>query len=235
MTKDWAMKSVLCFGNSNTWGAVPVPDWESIARFPPEQRWTGVLQARLGSAWQVIAEGLPARTTVLDDPVDGPHFSGLTYLRPCLLSHTPLDSIVLMLGTNDLKRRFNLVAEDVAVGIDRLLKEIKHSETLLGGMGHVLVVCPPPLKVAGVFATMFEGGDVKSLTLAPYLQEIAAAHGAKFLDAGQIIVSSDIDGIHFDRDQHRKLGEAVAAVVSEGTPTPRSMGAARRAAVEAAR
>lgn len=222
--KTSAARSVLCFGDSNTWGAVPVADWDSIARFAPHERWTGVLQQRLGPAWQVIAEGLPARTTVLDDPVDGPHFSGITYLRPCLLSHTPLDGIVLMLGTNDLKRRFNLVAEDVAVGIDRLLKEIKNSDTLVGGMDNVLVICPPPLKIRGVFSVMFEGGDAKSQTLAPYLQEIALSHGARFLDAGAIIVSSEIDGIHLDLGEHRKLGEAVAEVILGQTSPLRGSG-----------
>lgn len=204
------MKSVLCYGDSNTWGAIPVASWDKIGRFGPDERWTGVTQKKLGADWEVIAEGLPARTTVVEDVVDGAHFSGLNYLKPCLLSHTPLDFVVLMLGTNDLKRRLNLVAEDVASGVDRLLKEIKFSDTVVGGLASVLLVCPPPLKVTGVFNTMFEGGDTKSAQLTPYLKEIAQSHGTAFMDAGDIIQSSDIDGIHFDADQHKLLGEAVA-------------------------
>lgn len=99
----------------------------------------------LGAGWDVIAEGLPARTTVLDDPVDGAHFSGLSYLLPCLLSHNPLDYVVLMLGTNDLKRRFNVSAEEVGAGIDRLLQTIRNSACIPGGLANVLVVSPPPL------------------------------------------------------------------------------------------
>jgi lysophospholipase L1-like esterase len=211
---------VLCFGDSNTWGAVPVAGWHQIGRLAPDERWPGVLQERLGDEWIVIAEGLPSRTTILDDPVDGSHVNGLTYLRPCLLSHTPLDYIVLLLGTNDLKRRFNLVAEDVAVGIDRLLKEIRASDSVVGGLANVLVVCPPPLKVAGVFGVMFEGGDRKSETLSPYIAEIAASHGAGFLDAGEIVVSSEIDGIHLDASEHRKLGSAVAERILLSPATP---------------
>jgi len=208
-------RNVLCYGDSNTWGAIPVPSWDKIGRFSDEERWTGVLQNKLGASWVVIAEGLPGRTTVLDDPVDGPHMNGLTYLRPCLLSHTPLDFVVLSLGTNDLKRRFNLVAEDVAVGIDRLLKEIRGGGTVVGGVSNVLVVCPPPVKVTGVFGVMFEGGEQKSTALSPYLKEISASHGAGFLDAGTIIQSSDTDGIHLDKSEHLKLGEAVAAKMFE--------------------
>lgn len=208
---------MLCYGDSNTWGAIPVPSWDKIGRFSDEERWTGALQQKLGPDWFVIAEGLPGRTTVLDDPVDGPHMNGLTYLKPCLLSHTPLDFVVLSLGTNDLKRRFNLVAEDIAVGIDRLLKEIGGGNTVVGGLSNVLVVCPPPVKSAGVFSVMFEGGEQKSKLLSPYLKEISASHGAGFLDAGLVIQSSDTDGIHLDKEEHRKLGEAVAAKMQEMT------------------
>ncbi|MBL1421683.1 MAG: SGNH/GDSL hydrolase family protein [Alphaproteobacteria bacterium] len=209
------MKNVLCFGDSNTWGAQPVPSWDQIKRFELSQNWTGIAQQKLGADWNLITEGLPSRTTVIEDIVDGAHFSGISYLKPCLLSHTPLDHVVLMLGTNDFKRRFNLVAEDVAVGITRLIKEIKNSDTLAGGHSNILVICPPPLKVVGVFSTMFEGGDIKSQQLAPYIKEIAAAHGVSYLNAGEIIQSSDTDGIHLDADQHKILGEKVAEILTE--------------------
>lgn len=207
------MKNVLCFGDSNTWGAQPVPSWDQIKRFNAHQNWTGVAQKQLGADWNFITEGLPSRTTVIEDIVDGAHFSGISYLKPCLLSHSPLDHVVLMLGTNDFKRRFNLVAEDAAVGITRLIKEIKNSETLVGGPSNILIICPPPLKVVGVFATMFEGGDTKSQQLAPYIKEITAAQGVSYLNAGDIIHSSDIDGIHLDEDQHKILGEKVAEIL----------------------
>lgn len=209
------IKNVLCFGDSNIWGARPMDGWGQGSRFEPSERWTGVMKKRLGAGWGVIAEGQPGRTTVIDDEVGGGQLSGLAYLKPCLLSHAPLDFLVLMLGTNDFMRRFNLVAEDVAIGVDRLLKEIKSSDTLIGGLANVLVICPPPLKIAGVFSTMFEGGDVNSRELAPYLHEIAAAHGAMYLDAGEYIEASDVDGIHFDGEQHRILGEIVASILLE--------------------
>ena len=84
------MKTVLCFGDSNTWGAVPVETYGINRRYPLQDRWPSVLQSELGSSWHVIPEGLPARTTVLGDAVGGEHFSGLSYLKPCMLSHTAI-------------------------------------------------------------------------------------------------------------------------------------------------
>jgi len=78
-----------------------------LERFDREERWTGVLAQTLGAGWKIVEEGLPARTTVHDDPIEGRHKNGLSYLRPCLESHLPVDVVVLMLGPNDLKARFS--------------------------------------------------------------------------------------------------------------------------------
>jgi lysophospholipase L1-like esterase len=207
------MKTAICFGDSNTWGCVPMSSWADNARHDPARRWPNVMQGVLGEGWLVVAEGLPGRTTVHEDPVEGGHLSGLAYLRPCLESHRPLDLVVLMLGTNDFKRRFNLEAEDVAQGLDRLILEIAHLDVFGGGTPRTLVVCPPPIEVVGIFATMFEGADRKSRQLASRLKEVAHARGAKFLDAGEILGSSSIDGIHLGAEAQVALGRAAAAAV----------------------
>lgn len=207
------MKTLLCYGDSNTWGAVPMPDWEHADRYPEADRWTGIMRRDLGDDWEVIAEGLPARTTVLDDPIDGEHFSGLRYLLPCLLSHRPLDVVVLMLGTNDLKRRFNVSAEEVGNGVERLLRVIAGSDCLKGGMDDVVVLAPPPLIETGIFTGMYEGAAKKSLELAACIEPVALKYGARFVDTGAIVTSSRIDGIHFDLGEHRKLGAALARFI----------------------
>ncbi|MGN6099907.1 MAG: SGNH/GDSL hydrolase family protein [Devosia sp.] len=206
------MRTVLCYGDSNTWGAVPMTRWDDQPRYDPETRWTGVLQRELGPDWQVVAEGLPARTTVLDDPVDGPHLSGLRYLRPCLESHRPIDVLVLMLGTNDFKRRFGMEAEDVAFGIERLLREVTFALPA-PQTPRVVLVCPPPIVVTGIFTTMYEGADRKFGPLPALLAELARARGTGFLDAGAIIRSSPVDGIHWEAAAHGAMGRAVAPLV----------------------
>jgi lysophospholipase L1-like esterase len=101
------MKTILCYGDSNTWGAVPLQSLELIERFGRSERWTGVLQRELGQAYEVIAEGCNGRTTVWEDPIEG-YKNGKEYLIPCLDSHQPLDLVIIMLGTNDLKARFSI-------------------------------------------------------------------------------------------------------------------------------
>src|SRR6185312_8487577 len=115
------MRTVLCFGDSNTHGTRPMVSLEDDSRFDRSTRWPGVVEARLGDGWRVVEEGLPGRTTVHDDPIEGFHKNGQRYLQACLESHKPLDAIVLMLGTNDLKARFNLPASDIAAGAGVLL------------------------------------------------------------------------------------------------------------------
>ncbi|MCX5519437.1 SGNH/GDSL hydrolase family protein [Kaistia defluvii] len=210
------MKNVLAYGDSNTWGAATVPRPDE--RYAREERWTGVAQAELGPDWHVIEEGLPGRSTVHSDPVEGEYMNGKTYLLPCLRSHRPLDVVVIMLGTNDLKARFHVPAEDIAKGIGELIKVIKQAEAGNdAGVPKILVVAPPPmLDHTGQkpeYTPMLEGGYAKSLKFATLYAAIAKEHGVAFLDAGQHIRSSAFDGIHLDPADQAALGKAIAAAV----------------------
>ncbi|HAA77165.1 TPA: hydrolase [Candidatus Latescibacteria bacterium] len=105
------MKTVLCFGESKTWGCDPATQ----DRFPIDIRWTGVVAKTLGSEYRVIEERLNGPTTLWDDPIEG-HRNGQTYLPPCLTSHKPIGLATLMLGTNDLKTRFSVPTSDITHG-----------------------------------------------------------------------------------------------------------------------
>jgi lysophospholipase L1-like esterase len=211
---DTAMKNILCYGDSNTWGCKPIETLGVIERFAPNTRWTGIMNQRLGVEYQVIEEGLNARTTVHDDPIDGAHKNGKSYLQPCLETHAPLDLVIIMLGTNDLKSRFSLSAFDIACGLKPLLEIVAAIAPKNGGVKpHALVIAPPPLAWLSLLADMFEGGREKSNQLTTHYEAMAELFGSHFIDAGDVITSSDIDGVHFDLDQHRLLGEALAAKV----------------------
>lgn len=215
------MKSVLCFGDSNTWGAATAP--RPDGRYAAGERWPGVLRHELGADWTVIEEGLSGRTTVHADPVEGRWLDGSVYLPPCLRSHAPLDSIVIMLGTNDLKMRFSVPPGDIAAGIGVLLSTVAQAQAGPGGRcPDMLVVCPPPILAdhgeRPDLAGMFAGGRDKSLRLAPLYAAVAEEHGAAFLDAGTLIASSSYDGIHLDTGAHRTLGRAVAEALLRFDP-----------------
>jgi lysophospholipase L1-like esterase len=207
------MPSVLCFGDSNTWGAATVPRPDD--RYASEERWPGVVRTELGAGWLVVEEGLGGRTSVSDDPVEGLEKNGFTYLLPCLGSHRPLDWVVIMLGTNDLKARFNKSPWEVAAGVGRLLQLARQAEWGRGGKPpEVLAVCPPSFApLTEKFAGLFAGGVEKSRHLAPEIQKAAAANGARFLDANTVAKSSAFDGIHLDPDAQLAIGKAVAAEI----------------------
>lgn len=199
------MKTVLCYGDSNTWGYDPV----SKERYDHTQRWTCVLQKLLGDGYHVVEEGQNGRTTVHDDPVEG-HKNGLAYLLPCLESHHPVDVVVLMLGTNDLKQRFSQPASDIARSVSRLVHTIQTSE--FGPAGEapkVLLLAPPPVEQLGDFAEMFAGSREKSRRLGQEYRAVAEERRCAFLDTSTVIRCSDVDGIHFDPDQLPLLAEAI--------------------------
>jgi lysophospholipase L1-like esterase len=209
------MKTILCYGDSNTWGAPIIHALnERLPRYPYGERWTGVLRANLGAEFLVLEEGLSGRTTVHDDPIEGVHKNGKTYLTPCLETHKPLEAVVLMLGTNDLKHRFALTPFDIAAGAGELVRMILTSAAGPEGRApKVLLVCPPPILEVGVLADMFAGGAEKSRHLSSFYRQFAHMYRVGFLDAGTVIESSLGDGIHFELDQHAKLGAAIADAV----------------------
>ena len=204
---------ILCYGDSNTWGYIPVTG----GRYPRNVRWAGVMAERLGSGFSVIEEGQSGRTTVWDDPLEGDK-NGLRYLPACLESHMPLDLVILMLGTNDLKARFSLTTLDIALGVERLVQVILKSG---GGIdGHspaILLAAPPPINpLDDNGSEMFCGGREKSASLAQRYAAVAEKWGCGFVDLGASIAVDPSDGIHYSESSHRLLGNALADRVLHG-------------------
>jgi lysophospholipase L1-like esterase len=205
-------KAILAYGDSNTWGAVPQPHRGAGGRFGIARRWTRIAQAELGAAAIVLEEGLNGRTTCVDDPVEGESRNGERFLPVALTTHMPLDLVVIMLGTNDLKARLGMPAGDIADGAGKLVDMVLRSATGPDGKApQVLLVAPAPLGRLSWLTEMFEGGSAKSRRFAAEYGRVAEAFGVSFLDAGSIIASSDDDGIHIDAAAHEILGKAIAA------------------------
>ncbi len=191
------MKTVVCFGDSNTWGYVPGSDGE---RLPREARWPVRLAAALGPDWEVLAEGLNGRTAAVESPVEDGR-SGLPYFLPCLRSHKPVDLVVIYLGTNDVSfLRDDLVARSVT----RLVKLARSSETGPGsGPPAVLVVCPPPMP---------------GHALGPFFAEACGELGCELLDLDGIASYSELDHEHLDEAGHAALAAAVEVRVRRLVP-----------------
>lgn len=203
------MKTILCYGDSNTWGHNPVTE----ERFDRHERWAGVLRETLGEGYLVIEEGLNGRTTVWDDPLEE-HRNGKSYLIPCLATHRPLDLVIILLGTNDLKMRFSLPACDIAKGAGVLVDVVQKSGAGYDGQPpEVLLLAPPPVTTLNENSEKFAGSIEKSKRFAQHYRQVAEEYRCHFLDTGQAIVSSPLDGIHLELEEHRKLGLAVAEKV----------------------
>ncbi len=208
------MPNLLCFGDSNTHGTPPITVHGRYERFPPAVRWPTRAAAALGPGWHLAEEGLPGRTTQFPDVVMGDHMDGRIGLRIAMNSHGPLSHMTLMLGTNDAKTRFGASAERVLAGIAGLVDYALGLEMRARHPGlRLLVICPPPVEEVGPIAAEFRGGSAKGMALAPLLADYAAARGVAFLDAGQVIRVSPVDGIHYDEASHAALAEAVAAAL----------------------
>jgi lysophospholipase L1-like esterase len=207
------MKTVLCYGDSNTYGYNP----ENGFRYEYEERWTSILEDQLKDIARVIPEGLNGRTTCFEDEIR-PGRNGWTYLEPCLHSHGPIDLVVLMLGTNDLKIRFQLTPTDIGKGIDRLIRTILSvtmQKRMDGKPAKILLMSPPHLgdNLADIPAGEemgFERGIEYSKRLAPVYEEWAKFHGIGFLDAALYAKPSQLDACHLTRESHRALGMAVS-------------------------
>lgn len=207
------MKNILCFGDSNTWGYAP----GTGARFDLDTRWTGVLQAELGADYRVIEDGQNARTSVYEDPWS-PWRLGAEALPIALVAQKPLDLLVLMIGTNDLKFTD---AYGAAKGAERLIdlanmvQARKESSPVFPNGVKVLLVSPielHPVVEGDPFGTL-RNGVGESRKFAMYYRHIAEAHGAAFFDAASVASPSETDGVHMDPPSHRALGHALAEQV----------------------
>lgn len=203
------MTTILCFGDSNTHGTMPMPSLDFEGRFGHEARWPSVLAKATGH--EVINEGHPGRTTVHDDPMSGPHRNGLTILPALLESHKPLDLVIVKLGTNDLKHCFHVSAHDIAFCLERLAGTIRSQAP----SAKILIVAPPPILEQGCLAQMFSEGAAKSRQLAPAIEAMCQRAGLNFFDAGAHIQVSPVDGIHYEAEAQVTLGLALADAVRD--------------------
>ncbi len=216
MNTDPDAIKVLCFGDSNTWGQKP----DKSGRYPANVRWPGKLQELLGSSYYVIEEGLGSRTTDIEY-ARKPGRNGKTYLQPCLESHSPIDIVVIMLGTNDLKIEFNRSPEEIGEALGGLVEMTRSvAKNKDGQQPDVLLVSPILIdSTAPHFKELYTGyyddrSTSKSKELGQILTNVAQTKACHFLDAATVAQPGD-DGIHFDEPSHPALAEAIAKEIKK--------------------
>lgn len=204
------MKTIVCFGDSNTYGK----DGATSKRFARNVRWPGILKDHLGKDFEIIEEGLIGRTTVHNDPVLGKMKNGKKYLGPCLASHSPVDLVIFMLGTSDAKNQYSLYAEDIAAGMEILVKMAKNSETGPNGSApHILLLTPffgPDIEKI----EKYHGVHKRMKDLDGLYWKISEKYGCSFLETQKFVQTTGSDHLHLDAEGHKKLGTAAAAMVN---------------------
>lgn len=205
------MSVILCYGDSNTHGSKPAKENQPFARYARGVSWPDKMGAVLGTNHLVISEGLPGRTTVHDDQISGGMRSGIKLLSAILHTHDPLDLLVLMLGTNDLKSQFLSSSFEIAQSVDRIIKETKwHAPGL-----DIIIISPASVLPSGVMADLFSGAEIRQKDLSTHLQHIALIRGTGFIDADNYVKVSPIDGVHWEEAAHNTFGTAAAQAVLE--------------------
>lgn len=213
-------KHIVCLGDSNTHGycADPKDCADGGDRFNENERWPRILNTLLGDDYLVLEEGLGGRTTVFADPLhEG--MSALEIAYPLLMTHEPVDLLLIMLGTNDTKERFGANAPCIALGMERLVQKIRTVPCWGGKPPKILVICPPHIhdnfEKYAVSPPMGRGCPEKSRELPRWLELVAKNNDCHFLDAEGIAEFNSVDYMHLTRKGHRALAEALARIIPQ--------------------
>lgn len=208
------MQHILVYSDSLTWGIIP----GTRRRLSFNQRWPGILETALldrGSSVRVIENCLNGRRTAFEAP-DKPGRNGLAGIQQTVEAHSPLELVILMLGTNDFQSVHQHSVDDSAAGMTALITAIQTAPIEPGiPVPKILLVAPPMIgRLDKSTAAKFSGAAERSTGLAAAYAAVARQTNCQFFDAGSTVTSSPIDGVHLDADQHNKLGHALANIVA---------------------
>lgn len=205
-------KRVLIFGDSNTYGSPPT----KFGRLGVDERYTGVMQSLLGDEYEIIEEGLSARTMCASDQeTKEKGLVGVDYILPCFISHSPIDVLVINLGTNELKERFGLSAMQIRDNLARFCDAVlKKSEQLkerkrISPLFKILIVSPGYIDES-LAGDGWKGAGVLSREIGELFKKYSEEKGFAFVDLGSVAEVGE-DGLHYTISSHK----SIAAVLAE--------------------
>jgi len=204
------MVNILCFGDSNTWGYDP----ECQTRFLKNKRWTGVLQHLLGDNFNIIEEGLNGRTTNINETKEHSlgyyrdFRSSMDLVSVLIETNSPIDLVVVMLGTNDLKNNFNQSVNDISSNMRLVCEAIINNDYF--NSKSIILVSPTHInESSSSLLNSFIGTAEKSKSLAKPYKKIADDLDLFFVDASKSVKTNQIDGLHWDAIQHSDFANSI--------------------------
>lgn len=200
---------ILCYGDSNTWGYISGSDHQ---RYDENTRWTKLLSQMLGNNYEIIEEGLSGRTLISNDPRPGKEGrSGYQYLIPCLASHDPIDLVILMLGTNELKTTYNTTLGEISniIEVNFVQTIIKYKSKITKTTPKLILIAPPLINetVDEKTKTLFLNGTEKSKHFNEIYEKVAKANNCIFINNEGL--ETGIDGIHLKKSSHKLLANKI--------------------------
>ena len=202
-------KHVLVYGDSLTWGLVPA----TRNRYPLNERWPQVTEKHLGGTVRITTEAVPGRTTVWDDPFRKGRNGRADFLM-LLLSHAPVDLVVIMLGINDLQKLYPAGAAQAAKGVGLIARDaLDYTGDGQPYPPGVLIVAPTLVREDIDFFPEMEGAADASRKLARELEKTANELGCSYYNASNAVTASQLDGVHLDRDETIELGRLLVEPV----------------------
>ena len=207
---------ILCYGDSNTWGYISGSDHQ---RYGNNERWTKILADLLGNRFEVIEEGLNSRTLTSNDTRPGKEGkNGYEYLMPCLDTHDPIDLVILMLGTNELKAKYQKSANNVGEMLEEYFVKtiLNRKSQLKDSCPKLLIVVPPIVNENQEYCktnNMFLGASQKSKELNDIYKNIAKKYNCFFLSNQGL--ETGIDGVHLTKESHMKLAKKLEEKINQ--------------------
>ena len=207
---------ILCYGDSNTWGYISGTNYNRLLK---SKRWTGMLQEALGNQYLIIEEGLNGRTISSNDPrPEKAGKNGYDYLIPCLDSQDPLDIVILMLGTNDLKKRYGKTTKQIGEDIESTMVKtiLNRKSQFMSTTPELILICPPLINENAEYCKdIYEGASEKSKKLNKIYKKISEKYNCKFISNDNL--TTGIDGVHLDEDSHKKLASSLVNCIRDLT------------------
>lgn len=200
------MKKILCFGDSNTFGYNP----HNGKRYNENFRWTGILKNLCNKNYEIIEAGCNNRSAFSNNP-DGVQFTGYKVLPEYLKEF--YDTIIFAIGINDLQKFYNPTLEEFETGIENLIKKIRESLP----KSNIIILSPSHITeniLSSNFRFMFNETSIeKSKQITPIYEKIANKYNCKFLDLNKIVTPSEIDGLHYENEEHKKIAQNIITLL----------------------
>ena len=207
---------ILCYGDSNTWGYISGSDHQ---RYGIGERWTSILKELLGNNFEIIEEGLNSRTLTSNDTRPGKEGkNGYEYLLPCLDTHDPIDLVILMLGTNELKITYNKTPKEIGKMLeDYFVKTILNRKSQCKNTYPKLLIITPPIVNENVEYkkedNKYKGATKKSQELNNIYKEIANKYNCYFLSNENL--ETGTDGVHLTKESHKLLASKLKEIINK--------------------